>query len=71
MSSEQSDTPGEAPKSSDKFLLQVTAGNSYDSTTHDIVTVNGQTPFVIESEWATVYLWVRIRDFRGELFFAN
>lgn len=69
MASEQSDTPTDSFKSADKFSLHVTAGNSYDPSTHDTVIVNGQEPYVIESDLATVYLWVRIKDYQGELRF--
>ncbi|KAF1995349.1 DUF1769-domain-containing protein [Amniculicola lignicola CBS 123094] len=53
------------PASRDKYLLQVTAGSSYDTSTHDPVSVNGSEPLVIENDLITCYLKVRIRDYNG------
>ncbi|KAF2839936.1 DUF1769-domain-containing protein [Patellaria atrata CBS 101060] len=49
----------------DKYLLQVTAGPSYNTSTHSIIPVNGPTAHRIENEFMTVWLRVRIRDYNG------
>lgn len=49
----------------DKYRLLVTAGPSYDVSTHKIVHVNTNTPTYIENEFLRAKLKVRIRGFRG------
>ncbi|KAF2472439.1 DUF1769-domain-containing protein [Lindgomyces ingoldianus] len=53
------------PAARDKYLLQVTAGPSYDSSTHREVAVNGDDAHVIDNDVMTCYLKVRIRDYHG------
>ncbi|KAH9876560.1 hypothetical protein J1614_003691 [Plenodomus biglobosus] len=53
------------PAARDKYLLEVTAGPSYDSSTHSQVPVNSAKPTLIESNLLTAYLHVRIRDYHG------
>lgn len=47
-----------------KFRLKVTAGSVHDSSTHQVVPVNGET-LRIENEHAIVSLCVRIKDYTG------
>ncbi|RKF56310.1 putative f-box domain containing protein [Erysiphe neolycopersici] len=49
----------------DKYLLQVTAGPSYDPTQHQVVSVNSPKPLSIESDLISVDLNVRIQAYRG------
>ncbi|PVI02853.1 DUF1769-domain-containing protein [Periconia macrospinosa] len=49
----------------DKYLLKVTAGPSYDTSTHKEVAVNGNDAHVIENDLMTCYLKVKIRDYHG------
>lgn len=49
----------------DKYRLLVTAGPSYDTATHKIVHVNTSTPTVVENEFLTAAIKVRIRGYRG------
>lgn len=53
--------------SADHFLLRVTAGPSYDPSTHVIVPVNGPTSIPISSKQCTANLKVRVQNYRGEL----
>ena len=53
------------PASRDKYLLQVTAGPSYDSSTHTEVPVNGPSAHIIENDLMTCHLKVKIRDYHG------
>jgi hypothetical protein len=68
------------PAARDKYLLQgslvkvpinlsltttVTAGPTYDSSTHQDVPVNGPDDILIESDLVTCYLKVRIKDYHG------
>ncbi|KAF2250219.1 DUF1769-domain-containing protein [Trematosphaeria pertusa] len=53
------------PAARDKYLLQVTAGPSYDTSTHREVTVNGTDAHMIENDVMTCWLKVRIRDYHG------
>ncbi|KAE8150511.1 hypothetical protein BDV25DRAFT_129491 [Aspergillus avenaceus] len=48
-----------------KYRLKVTAGPSYDTSTHQIVPVNEDQSLRIENEHAIVSLCVRIRDYTG------
>ena len=49
----------------DKYRLLVTAGPSYDTSTHQVVHVNTDTPTYIENEFLRAKIKVRIRGFRG------
>ncbi|KAF2680911.1 DUF1769-domain-containing protein [Lentithecium fluviatile CBS 122367] len=53
------------PAARDKYLLQVTAGPSYDSSTHQEVAVNSASAHIIENDIMTCYLHVKIRDYHG------
>lgn len=53
------------PAARDKYLLRVTAGSSYDTSTHAEVAVNGDDAHVIENDLMTCYLKVKIRDYNG------
>lgn len=48
-----------------KYLLRVTAGPSYDPSTHSPVIVNGGVPTVIENEHIKAHIKVRIRNYTG------
>ena len=74
-----SSSPGGSPRSSvdetrsdpaakqeaDKYRLLVTAGPSYDTSTHQIVHVNTDKPTYIENDFIRAKIKVRIRGFRG------
>jgi hypothetical protein len=49
----------------EKYLLRVSAGPSYDTSTHLPVIVNGDTPTAFENEFMTVKVKVRIRNYNG------
>lgn len=49
----------------DKYILQVTAGTSYNPEEHQVVPVNSSRPLSIESEHISVNLNVRIKAYRG------
>ena len=53
--------------SADKYLLRVTAGPSYDPSTHTEVPVNGNTSTSINSDACTANVKVRIQNYRGAL----
>ncbi|KAL6709863.1 hypothetical protein ACN47E_000648 [Coniothyrium glycines] len=53
------------PTARDKYLLQVTAGPSYDPGTHHQVNVNSREATKIDSDHVTAYLHVRIKDYHG------
>lgn len=48
-----------------KYLLKITAGPSYDLSTHSPVFVNTDTPTLIESDLITAKIKVRIRGYEG------
>jgi hypothetical protein len=54
-----------AKQEADKYRLLVTAGPSYDTSSHQIVHVNTDTPTCIENEFIRAKVKVRIRGFRG------
>jgi hypothetical protein len=54
-----SETPTE------KYILRVSAGPSYDTSTHKPVIVNGDTPTAFENEYMTTKVKVRIRNYKG------
>ncbi|OOF94087.1 hypothetical protein ASPCADRAFT_131719 [Aspergillus carbonarius ITEM 5010] len=45
--------------------LKVTAGTSYNSTTHQTITVNSASPLHLQSSDLSTNLWVRIKDYTG------
>ncbi|KFY52989.1 hypothetical protein V496_08007 [Pseudogymnoascus sp. VKM F-4515 (FW-2607)] len=47
------------------YTLRVTAGTSYDPSTHQTVTVNHPAPISIQSEHTDVSLNIRIQDYHG------
>jgi hypothetical protein len=53
------------PAARDKYLLQVTAGPSYDVSTHKEVAVNSSEAHIIENDLMTCWLNVRIKDYHG------
>ncbi|KAI8931623.1 hypothetical protein NX059_011275 [Plenodomus lindquistii] len=53
------------PAARDKYLLEVTAGPSYDPSTHQQVPVNSPEPIQIDSPLLTAWLHVRILDYHG------
>ncbi|KAH4961482.1 hypothetical protein HBI18_107160 [Parastagonospora nodorum] len=53
------------PAARDKYLLQVTAGPTYDPSTHTDIPVNSSTTTPIDSPLATTYLTVRIKNYHG------
>ena len=54
------------PKQTDKYLLQVTAGPSYDQSTHKVVNVNSDEAIFIENDLMACWIKVRIRDYHGK-----
>lgn len=50
---------------SDKYLLRVTCGPSYDPSTHTLVSVNTSQPTTIRSAACTVSLTVHIQNYHG------
>ena len=53
------------PAARDKYRLQVTAGPSYDTSTHREVAVNSGEPHLIENDLMTCWLKIRIKDYNG------
>ncbi|KAF3048661.1 hypothetical protein E8E11_000376 [Didymella keratinophila] len=53
------------PEARDKYLLQVTAGPTYESKTHSQVSVNSPEVQKVDNDLATSYLRVRIKDYHG------
>lgn len=53
------------PAARDKYLLQVTAGPSYDPSTHKEVAVNSPDAHLIDNDIMSCWLKVRIRDYHG------
>jgi hypothetical protein len=51
--------------SAKQYHLRITAGSSYDLSTHHIVPVNTSTPLTIDSPHITTDLSIRIASFRG------
>jgi hypothetical protein len=56
---------GSSKQEGDKYRLLVTAGPSYDPSTHKLVHVNTDTPTYVENEFIRCKIKVRIRGFRG------
>ncbi|EUC27448.1 hypothetical protein COCCADRAFT_111682 [Bipolaris zeicola 26-R-13] len=53
------------PAARDKYLLQVTAGPSYNPSDHEQVAINGADPTYIESDLLSAWIRVRIKDYHG------
>ncbi|KAL1801285.1 hypothetical protein ACET3X_001627 [Alternaria dauci] len=53
------------PGARDKYLLQVTAGPSYNTSEHEQVSVNGPDPTHVESDLVEAWIRVRIKDYHG------
>jgi hypothetical protein len=53
------------PAARDKYRLQVTAGPSYDTSTHKEVAVNSGQAHLIENDLMSCWLNVRIKDYNG------
>lgn len=53
------------PAARDKYRLQVTAGPSYDTSTHREVAVNSGQAHLIENDLMSCWLQVRIKDYNG------
>ncbi|KAJ4298869.1 hypothetical protein N0V90_004112 [Kalmusia sp. IMI 367209] len=49
----------------DKYRLQVTAGPSYDSSTHKEVAVNSGEAHLVENDLMSCWLKIRIKDYNG------
>ncbi|KAI4253646.1 MAG: hypothetical protein L6R42_007505 [Xanthoria sp. 1 TBL-2021] len=49
----------------DKYLLRVTAGPSYDPSSHQVVAVNSGTPTAIQSSLCSARISVRIQNYHG------
>lgn len=54
-----------AAQEAEKYRLVVTAGPSYDKSTHKVVGVNTSDAVTIENEFITAKVKVRIRGYRG------
>ena len=50
----------------DQYLLRVTAGPSYDPSSHQIVNVNTPHPTKISSEHCEATISIRIQNYRGK-----
>ena len=50
----------------EKYVLRVTAGPTYDPSTHVVIPVNTSTATPIESPHCTANLKVRVQKFRGQ-----
>jgi len=53
------------PRQKDKYLLQVTAGPSYDALTHGEVQVNSDEGYFVENEFVKARIHVKIKDYNG------
>ena len=49
----------------ENYILKVTAGPTYDPTTHQDVHVNNSTPVTISTSHLDARIYVRIKDYRG------
>ncbi|KAF2192194.1 DUF1769-domain-containing protein [Zopfia rhizophila CBS 207.26] len=49
----------------EKYMLRVTAGPSYNMSTHQDVRVNSEEPVIISSEHIDARIHIRIKDYRG------
>ena len=55
----------------DKYLLRVTAGPSYDPSSHQVVAVNSGTPTHVQSPLCDARISVRIQNYRGTSYLAK
>ncbi|KAK7185827.1 F-box domain containing protein [Paraphaeosphaeria sporulosa] len=53
------------PAARDKYRLQVTAGHSYDTSTHREVAVNSGEAHLIENDLMSCWLKIQIKDYNG------
>lgn len=53
------------PAARDKYLLHVTAGPTRDPSTHSTVPVNGPDAHIIDNEFITCWLKIKIKDYHG------
>jgi len=51
----------------ENYLLRVTAGPSYDASTHQLVPVNGPTSIRIDDDNVAANINVRVQNYRGQL----
>jgi len=65
--SSHSSTGSTPPTTTEKYMLRVTAGPSYDANTHKLVMVNGEEACSFESEFMSASVKVRVKDFNGKL----
>ena len=61
----QSSSPSTQNKHAEDYKLRVTAGVSYDTTTHDVVPVNGPKTLHLNSQHMLLSVAVRIKNFTG------
>jgi hypothetical protein len=50
----------------EQYILKVTAGPSYDTSTHQEVPVNTEKPVKISSSHIDASITVRVQDYRGK-----
>lgn len=55
----------------EQYVVRVTAGATYDPSTHQDVLVNTEKPVHISSDLIDAKIHVRIKDFRGTMFSAT
>lgn len=55
----------DAEELADRYKLRITAGSSYDQSTHKPVYVNTDTPCTVENEFVRAQIKVRIRNYTG------
>lgn len=66
MMSTPDDIGGSGPEGpGEKYILRISAGPSYDLSTHQYVPVNSEIPTAFENEFMTTKLKVRIRGYTG------
>lgn len=49
----------------EQYILRVTAGATYDASTHEHVLVNSEKPVRIQSDLIDATVHMRIKDYRG------
>lgn len=60
------DSGGSGPEGyGEKYILRISAGPSYDLSTHQYIPVNSETPTAFENEFMATKLKVRIRGYKG------
>ena len=50
----------------DKYLLRVTAGPAYDTSSHVVLPVNTSEATAIKSDHCTAQVKVRVQNYRGD-----